>query len=75
MKLNKRLFTVILLYIIILFIIFLSKPAMIFDANGNIKQFSYEDNNTSSLLNMEVILCILAVFCYFIVIAFEMRFS
>ena len=46
---------------------------MMFDEDGNIKHFSYEDNDTSgSLLNIEIVLCILAIFCYFIVIALEL---
>lgn len=52
---------------------FLYKPAMMFDENGNIKHFNYEDSDTSgSLLNIEIVLCTLAIFCYFIVITLEL---
>lgn len=49
------------------------KPAMMFDADGNIKHFNYEENDTSSsLLNIELVLTVLAIFCYFIVLAGEL---
>jgi Ca2+/Na+ antiporter len=69
----KRMHIVILLYVICLFLIFLYKPAMMFDQNGNIKHFDYENNNTSgSLLNIEIVLCTFAMICYFIVLALEL---
>lgn len=69
----SRLYSVILLYIVFLVMIFLSKPAMIFDANGDIKKFDHDSSELSaSLINMEVILSVLAVFCYFIVISVEL---
>lgn len=69
----KRMHIVILLYVICLFLIFLYKPAMMFNQNGNIKHFDYEYNNTSgSLLNIELVLCIFAIICYFIVLALEL---
>jgi hypothetical protein len=46
-----------------------------FDANGELKHFNYEDNDTSgSLLSIEIALCILALLCYFVVIALELIF-
>ncbi len=69
----KRMYTVILLYILCVLLIFTFKPAMMFDLEGNIKHFGYQDNDTSaSLLNIEIVLAILAIFCYFIVIAIEL---
>jgi hypothetical protein len=69
----KRTYIVITLYIIFLLLIFLIKPAMMFDESGNIKHFGYNDNDTSaSLLNAEIILIFLALFSYFLVIALEL---
>lgn len=62
-----------LLYVICLLLIFLFKPAMMFDAAGNFKHFGYEENDTSaSLLNVEIVMIFLAIFCYFIVTAMEL---
>ena len=69
----KRMYVVILLYITCLLLIFMFKPAMMFDEDGNIKHFSYEEQDTSSsLLNIELVMCILAIFCYFVVVAAEL---
>ncbi len=68
-----RIYLAILLYIIILLSIFLLKPAMMFDAEGNIKHFNYDAKDTTgSLLNIEVVLVFLALFCYFVIIAIEL---
>ena len=69
----KRIQIVIILYIICLLLIFLNKPSMMFDANGEIKHFSYDDNDPSaSLISVEIVLFIMAIFCYLIVIAIEL---
>lgn len=69
----KRIYFVILLYVICLFAIFNFKPAMMFDGNGNIKHFNYDESDSSgSLMNVEIVLCFLAIFCYFIVISIEL---
>lgn len=69
----KRIYIVVILYIICLLLTFLYKPAMMFDDNGNIKHFNYDESDTSgSLLNIEIVLCILAILCYFLVITFEL---
>jgi len=71
-----RIYFVILLYIICLFLIFLYKPAMMFDEKGYIKHFSYDENDTSaSLMNIEIVLCTLAILCYFAVLAGELIMS
>ncbi len=68
-----RMYYVILLYVICLFLIFLFKPAMMFDENGGMKHFSYDENDTrASLMNIEIVLCTLAILCYFAVLAVEM---
>lgn len=62
-----------LLYIVCLLLIFQFKPAMMFDAAGNFKHFGYDENDRSaSLLNIEIVMIFLAIFCYFIVTALEL---
>jgi hypothetical protein len=70
-----RIYSVIILYLVLTTFIVLIKPAMIFDASGKLKHFNYDENDaSSSLLNIEVILSVLAVFCYYVVIAKEMLY-
>lgn len=72
----KRIHAVIMLYAICLLLVFFFKPAMMFDENGGIKHFDYEQDDTSgSLLNIEIVLCVLAIFCYFIVVAVELMIN
>jgi len=54
-------------------LIFALKPAMMFDLEGNFKHFGYQHSDTNaSLLNIEIVLAFLAIFCYFIVLALEL---
>ena len=72
----KRMHIVILLYVIIVLLLFVFKPAMMFDNKGILKHFNYDETDTSgSLLNIEIVLCVLAIFCYFIVISLELMLS
>lgn len=69
----SKMILAIVLYIICLLLIFLFQPAMMFDAAGNFKHFGYDQNDTSaSLLNIELVMIFLAVFCYFVVTAMEL---
>jgi len=69
----SRITITVILYMTVLLLIFFYKPAMMFDAEGNIKHFDYDTSvNNVSLLSMEVILPIIALLCYFIVIIFEL---
>jgi Ca2+/Na+ antiporter len=63
----------IVLYTICLLLIFLFKPSMMFDNNGNFKHFGYDETDRSaSLLNVEIVLVMLAIFSYFVVLAMEL---
>jgi hypothetical protein len=63
----------ILMYVIMLLSIFLFKPAMMFDEKGKIKHFSYDESETNgSLMNIEIVLCTLAIICYFAMIVLEL---
>jgi hypothetical protein len=47
-----------------------------FDAAGNFKHFGYDDKDTSaSLLNIEIVMIFLAIFCYFIVTSMELMMA
>ena len=70
----SRITITILIYITTIMLLFLFKPSMMFDLNGNIKQFDYDTTISSSLLSIEVLLPIIAIICYFIVIALEIIF-
>lgn len=71
----SRITMTILIYISVLLLIFYYKPAMMFDAEGNIKHFDYDTTITSvSLLSIETMLPIIAIICYFVVIICELIF-
>jgi Ca2+/Na+ antiporter len=66
----------ILLYTICVLLVFMFKPAMMFNEKGEFKHFGYEDADISaSLMNIEFVLITIAVFCYFVVIAVELAVS
>lgn len=68
----KRFYLVSLLYIICILTLYIYKPAMMFNADGSMKHFDYDEtNNEGSLFNIEISLGIIAIFCYFVVISLE----
>jgi len=63
----SRKYIIILIYISILLTIFLMKPSMMFDHEGNIKHFGYNSNdNSTSLLSIEIVLPFLIIISYII---------
>lgn len=68
----SRLFLTIILYITIVVAIFVLKPSMMFDLNGNMKHFDNVNKCDTSLLTVEIVLPFLALLCYFIILIFEM---
>lgn len=68
----SRLFITILLYITLVFLIFIAKPSMMFDINGNLKHYDYNNTSETSLLTIEIALPFLAILCYFVIIILEM---
>lgn len=69
----KRMYTVVILYILILLLIFMLKPAMMFNSDGSLKHFGYKNTDMSaSLLNIEIVLFMIAICCYFLVISIEL---
>lgn len=59
-------FLVILLYILILLLIFLIKPSIMFDLNGNIKTYT-----PKSLLTLDIIYPIIALLSYYIILVIK----
>jgi hypothetical protein len=53
-------FIAILIYILILLLIFLLKPSIMFDINGNIKKY-----NSKSLLTLDIIYPFIALLSYY----------
>jgi hypothetical protein len=53
-------FIAILIYILILLLIFLLKPSIMFDMNGNIKKY-----NSKSLLTLDIIYPFIALLSYY----------
>lgn len=62
-----------LIYILLVGLIFVFQPAMMFDKDGNIKEFDYQiDGHHATLMPLTIVLPILAIICYFVVLIFEM---
>lgn len=62
-----------LVYILLLSLLFVFQPSLMFDSNGNIKEFSIKNNdNTTTIISLTIVLPILAILCYFIVLIFQM---
>ncbi len=57
-----NIFISIIFYILILALIYKFKPSMMFDLDGNIKRFDIN----SSIITLDIIAPILALFCYYI---------
>tara|TARA_Y100000389_G_C17447906_1_gene512776 strand:+ start:348 stop:566 length:219 start_codon:yes stop_codon:yes gene_type:complete len=67
----SRKYIIILIYITLLLLLFLIKPSLLFDDNGNIKNFGFESNNNKSLLSIEILIPILAIISYIIYMAID----
>lgn len=67
----SRKYIIILIYITLLLLLFLIKPSLLFDDNGNIKNFGFESNNNKSLLSIEILIPILAIVSYIIYMAID----
>jgi hypothetical protein len=70
----SRKYIIILIYIILILLLFIIRPSMMFDYNGNIKKFGYNNNNENmtSLLSIEIIIPLLAIISYIIYLSIEL---
>ena len=62
-----RVISSILLFSFFILIIFLFKPSLMFDANGNLKKFDIHD----SIITIEIAIPIIAILSYFITLLFS----
>jgi|MDSW01.1.fsa_nt_gb uncharacterized membrane protein len=70
----SRKYIIILIYIILILLIFLNKPSIMFDHNGNIKHFGYSNDNDmlKSLLSIEIVIPILVILSYIIYLSIQL---
>tara|TARA_B100001540_G_scaffold308214_1_gene322557 strand:- start:5165 stop:5389 length:225 start_codon:yes stop_codon:yes gene_type:complete len=70
----SRKYIIILIYIILILLLFIIRPSMMFDYNGNIKKFGYnnENENMTSLLSIEIIIPLLVIISYIIYLSIQL---
>jgi|TARA_B110000259_G_C13728720_1_gene287601 hypothetical protein len=71
--LSSRIFYAIFLYILILTLVFLKKPKMLFDDNGEIKQFGVHAGQT--IYSIGVLSGVLAIVSFYIFCIIDMIFE
>ncbi len=59
-------YIVILVYILILLLLFLIKPSIMFDANGNIKTY-----NSKSLITLDIMYPFIALLSYYFILVIK----
>jgi len=64
-----------LLYAIIIGLLVYIKPALMFTADGNIKQWSTENTEVSSIFSPMIVFPMLGFLCYYLGIWLELIFS
>jgi len=62
----------VLLFITLVILLFVFQPSMMFNENGDLKNFNYEGSANSTLLPMILIVPILAILSFLIVLIIEM---
>lgn len=63
----SRVFISVLLFSVFILLIFLFKPSLMFDANGNFKKFDIRD----SIITIEIAVPIIAILSYFVALLFS----
>ena len=71
--LSSRIFYAIFLYILIMTLIFLKKPSMLFEKNGEIKNFDLKKNET--MYSVGVLTIVLAIVCFYLFCVIDMIFK
>lgn len=71
--LSSRIFYAIFLYILVMTLIFLKKPTMFFDENGEIKNFGLKKHET--IYSIGVLTIVLAIICFYIFCVIDMVFN
>ena len=70
---ERPLETTILIYLIVLVILFITRPKILFDPKGNLKQFATGSGNRRTILPLWLIIALIAVIIYFVVIVINYR--
>ena len=60
------------IYLIIVFIIFMTQPYIMFDEDGNMKKFGYKIDNETTMIPVILVLPLLALILYLTVLMIEL---
>lgn len=66
-----RLLFAIILYIIIVVTLIFTKPAIMFNSNGEIKKWGLERDENTSTFSLMVVLPVIAIMCYYVAACVE----
>ena len=72
-NLQRPLETTILIYLLVLGVLFITKPKFLFDPKGNLKKFATGSGNHKTILHLWLIITLIGVIIYYIVIVFNYR--
>tara|TARA_Y100000591_G_C21456711_1_gene508730 strand:- start:112 stop:342 length:231 start_codon:yes stop_codon:yes gene_type:complete len=64
--LSSRIFYAIFLYVLLMTLIFLKKPALLFNKDGEIKQFGLNKEKDNTIYSIGVLSVILAIISFYI---------
>jgi hypothetical protein len=68
---SRRIITLVI-YLIIVFIIFMTQPYIMFDEDGNMKKFGYKIDNETTMIPVILVLPLLALILYLTVLMIEL---
>ena len=68
---SRRIITLVI-YLIIVFIIFITQPYIMFDEDGNMKKFGYKIDNETTMIPVILVLPLLALILYLTVLMIEL---
>jgi len=68
---SRRIITLVI-YLIIVAIIFITQPYIMFDSDGNMKQFGYKIDNETTIMPVMLLLPLLALVLYLTVLMIEL---
>ena len=71
--LSSRIFYAIFLYLLIMTLIFLKRPTMFFEENGEIKNFGLKKDET--MYSVGVFTVVLAIICFYLFCVIDMVFK
>ena len=70
---ERPLETTILIYLIVLGILFMTKPRFLFDPKGNLKRFATGSGNYKTILPLWLVISLIGIIIYYIVIVLNYR--